>query len=166
MCVDLSIKFNFVCTRIDIAIDDSRRILKYNRILKACEENNVSGFKTYLVVGGASCGQQIGRQTIYLGSKESERRVRFYDAMPPHGVNADRLELQLRKDKASVAFEAFIRTNASAKEVAKLMFTYFGFINRINSNGKEEKNRARCKPLRWWKTFTETVLFSCNAIAP
>jgi DNA relaxase NicK len=160
LCVELFTKFSFVCTRIDIAIDDYSRIIRYEEIIKACEKDNVSGFKTYLVVGGASCGQKTGRLTIYLGSKESDKIVRFYDAMPVHKINVDRLELQLRKEKASVAFQSFIKTNASGDKLASLMFIYFGFYDRKNSKGNRETKLSRCPMLRWWKTFTESTLSS------
>jgi hypothetical protein len=151
LCNELFDRFKFVCTRVDIAIDDYERSLSYKKMLQACEKKNYSGFQTY---------SNQGDLTLYLGSTKSHKRVRFYDALHRHQVEANRLELQLRSNDAQQVYIAIATTNfSSEKEIsvflAKLMFDKFGFYKRTNTHGHKEKNIARCPKLPWWRKFTD-----------
>jgi hypothetical protein len=175
LCRRLFLDYGFNATRIDIAFDDYSRILDLEELNRACEEGSCSGFDDFFFGGGGKRGEGKTNRTLYLGSKQSNKRLRNYDAMPRHKINAIRTELQLRREKAVTLFEgivddafrpSFARSPFSENEVktylAKALFDQFNFCDKLNSKGKVEKNVSRRKLLPRWQAFKEAVLSSCQ----
>ncbi|MGL5872110.1 MAG: replication initiation factor domain-containing protein [Xenococcaceae cyanobacterium] len=169
LCCRLS-AYSLKATRIDIAFDDRSKTIRNEDLIEACEQGNIFGFEGYDETRGGKCGEKISLPTIRLGSEQSDSFARFYNTKQKHGFDAQRLEYVVSRSKAQSLFDEIINHQGSEKELARslanTLFDSIGFVHRTNSRGNRETRLSRCPILPWWKTFTEYVLFSCNAIAP
>lgn len=92
-------KFNMAPTRIDIAIDDYKKRLKPREIWDLCEQNKLAGVKKYQFISSLGKKNRVS-ETVYLGSRQSEKFVRVYDTYEQHGTDAIRFELEMKDQKA------------------------------------------------------------------
>ena len=60
-------------------------------------------------------GKDVIGETLYLGTRESKRLVRIYDAEGKHGINAVRFEVELRGKFAQQAVKEFINEGLSKR---------------------------------------------------
>ena len=157
---------NFRATRIDIALDDYRRTCTFKRLKAAIQKGNLTKFRTTTIYEGDYTfkdGQvHRGLPSIYFGSKNSTRRLIFYDALV-HDYDADRFEYRLKEKEAAEYFNYFTDSSCIIwdcdQDFEKLLGsmlagTIVGSIDFIN---KKSRNLNRCPRLRFWKKFCDTL---------
>lgn len=144
-------------TRYDVALDDYRRMVSDEQIIKACKVGNCSGFRKYQRKTSAFI-KNDEYQTIYLGA--SKKMVRRYDALPVHGEDCHRWELQLREHHARKFIDVFYKNEEiwdsfsiedSVQAFSKFLLDYL--LGSVSFIKKSDKNLDRCPLLSWWQRF-------------
>jgi len=92
-------KFGMAPTRIDLSIDDYKKRLKPREIWNLCEQNKLAGVRKYQFISSIGKSGKVC-ETIYLGSRQSEKFVRVYDTNEQHNTDAIRFELEMKDQKA------------------------------------------------------------------
>jgi hypothetical protein len=148
-----------VCTRIDLAIDDSTfELIPFDKMVSACREKDYTGFrKSKLIDGDLSSTQGFGERTLYLGSRLSTEMTRIYN----HKNKFLRLEKEYKGEKATLAVDKLLQSSdykEFAQLVANLAIGSVHFLDRNNDDGSyEDHNVSRCKTLPWWQDFLELI---------
>jgi hypothetical protein len=143
----------FGCTRLDIALDDYSKMITFNQVRDAIAKKFRVHFEE------ADCHQNYGKWggfTIAMGSVHSDIRLVFYDkqAESKGQINANRLELRLRNDRAKAAFADWLSAPAEL-EASVLAGMVVGAVSFVRKG--KEKNISRMPELPWWKKFKEAV---------
>lgn len=132
LCLQLSHeRYNGKWSRFDIAIDDydkSTNLIPH--CMDAIKNEQNTGFRKwrYWLDGE---GKDVIGETLYLGTRESKRLVRIYDAEGKHGINAVRFEAELRGKYSKQAVKEFINEGLSKR----------GCMDAINSLNDDELNQ-------------------------
>jgi len=105
--------------RIDLTVDDYSRSMKPEYIREANKAGNYSGYRKgnfqYITDDNGDC--YSAGWTIYLGSRTSDKYVRYYNAKKKHGIDAFRYEVEYKHELANVIANAI--ANTIAKDNAK-----------------------------------------------
>ena len=154
-------------SRLDIALDDRQGIFSIKEAIKKVKRGELtSRFKkairieTIDIETGASEGN-----TIYFGRATSDIRIRMYeknyeikykykDANIDENEVWNRVELQLRNDRATNMFKILVhkQDHDFAKEVKGVLMTYLQFRTR-----SKDSNKARWPIWRKWDRFIGEV---------
>jgi hypothetical protein len=113
MCLGLSNVWKASCRRFDVYIDDYARRIGFWDVVRHCEAGEVSLVRSFSIFAKGDIGKQL-IPTVYFGSRESEKYMRFYNAELKHGIKADRWELELKRRHAQEAFRRFCAFGDSA----------------------------------------------------
>jgi hypothetical protein len=162
LCSGLGHRWKADCRRFDVALDDYKRRVSPSEILRACEAKDTALFEDYMPFGKAKTGEKFV-PTMYLGSRESEKFVRFYDAEKKHGTPCDRWEVELKRRHAQEAFKHFISPifdpgdddsfeQITAQYLAGLVTGAVDFVKR--DEGVRYSRRQR---LNWWASLCDEV---------
>ena len=150
------------CTRLDVAIDDFGKRLKFQTIVDALLAKNYAKFKTWdwrFSKGGGIC--------IYFGSRESSRCTKIYDKFVESKgkINAYRLETKFGNKIAQKVLLEWLMIDPdtlgdnwerqSASYLAKSVVGSVNFIDRAVK--PDEKNLDRLPRLYWWEAFVELI---------
>ena len=158
-------KFN----RIDLTVDDFSRLMLPEYIREANKAGNYSGYRKgnfqYLTDDNGDC--YSAGWTIYLGSRTSDKYVRYYNAKPKHGIDAFRYEVEYKDDAANMIATAIANTIAkdnakyNSSMIAKikvnetlsslicaLIIGNTAFVDRTNAD-----RLSRSVPLPFWQDF-------------
>jgi len=157
-------------TRIDLAIDDYKREISYEQLDQAIQDGDIARFLTADPYPGklrmTANGMVRESPTMYMGSKNSNKRVCHYDALAKHPIDANRIEARFKEDKAKEVVAMIVDERApwwdksleDSQEVLDQIVSGFladcvvgaiDFIKRI------DKNIKRCPRLKWWSKFLE-----------
>ena len=105
--------------RIDLTADDYSRKMLPDYIRDANQAGNFSGYRKgkfkYITDDNGDCF--TAGWTIYLGSRQSDRFVRYYNAKPLHGIDAFRYEVEFKNDLANTVAHHLV--HSVAKDNAK-----------------------------------------------
>lgn len=156
-------KFN----RIDLAVDDYSRSMKPEYIREANQAGNYTGYRNFKYTTDDKGDCYSAGWTINLGSRESNRYVRYYNAKQKHGTDAFRYELEYKDEIANVIANAIANTiaednakyNSSAIAKAKVDATLSSMIcefivGNIAFIDRTSGSRAsRSAPLPFWQDF-------------
>lgn len=148
--------FRFKATRIDFKVRDYSRRKTPIEIHEQARLGNVARVKSYEYSGSAKIGH-APVETCYLGSRQSEKFLRIYDALPVHGENAIDWEVQLRDEKAHSAYSQLANI-PSCEDTDLLISQYIGavvcgaveFIDR--QIGRQLQRQSRQD---WWLNFVD-----------
>lgn len=150
--------FLLKCTRIDFKLRDYDRLKLPHELFKEFELGNVRGVRCREFITSGERGSLD--DTIYFGSRESEKRLRVYDANHNHGVDAVDWELQIRKNSAIAAMamltDAFY---AGGEDNLSLCQSLIGaavasFVRFIKDGDKNRKiDTDRCELQDWYEGF-------------
>lgn len=162
LCSGLQYQWQAKCTRFDVALDDYQRRVSPSEVLKACEDGNIALVSTYQVFGKSIVGESV-IPTVYLGSRESEKFVRFYDAERKHGTLCDRWEVELKRRHAEEAFNHFVNLpfdaldEGSFEEIASQFLggLVIGAVDFVEK--KEGVRYSRLDRLDWWASLCDEV---------
>lgn len=155
------------CNRIDLRADDYTRVMLPEHLLDACRKKNISGFRNSRLhadtVGNIyECGW-----TIYLGSRESDRFTRYYNAFPVHGIEAFRYEIECKNEVADQIAYYLCICSDDEEALTSLMGAYLaGHISFVDRSGGSRA--SRCDKLPFWQAFTDrlgsSIRFSVPAV--
>jgi hypothetical protein len=162
LCSGLSQRWGAECRRFDVALDDYQRRVSPHEVLRACEAGDVALVQTYQLIAKSLIGQ-VAVPTIYFGSRESEKFVRFYDAERKHGTPCDRWEAELKRRHAQEAFNHFVSLpfdsfdddsfdNLASHFLAGLVVGAIDF-----RKAKEGERLSRRERLDWWESLVDEV---------
>lgn len=142
-------------TRLDVAIDDYEKELKFQTIVDTLKAKNYSGFQNWNVIENRD-----GGWTINLGSRQSESITRIYNKTVESKGEIDAIRWE-REFKGAKAQEL-------AKQIASLDFSmpdgWFGSqlarfaLGGINFLIKSDVNLNRCKTVDWFESFLSSFL--------
>jgi hypothetical protein len=153
------IKWNFRPTRMDIASDDYSKSLSPSVIRDAFESGLNHGFRTASQIESWS----DDGFTLYLGSKKSDKLVRYYNKEVESGgeVPAYRFEVVYRDDYA-VTFWKFLSLALSSnqenylreeKDYLELLSYSLNAIDFYSLAGDKDSEKLYCS---WWLDFKQS----------
>ncbi len=142
------------CTRIDIALDDYRRVVSFGQIEQALHSRNVSGCNPAKARKITDFGDFPGI-CFYLGSAKSDKMLRVYDKKVESKGERDciRWEVQLRRYKANVVFQAWLSDDCKEDYLSSIVLGAVDFVDR--SSGDHHVDRL--PRLLWWEEFIALV---------
>ena len=152
----------FKFTRLDPKARDHSKTVTPELCLEAAKVNNVTGFNPFSKSGLEVCENYhngVAHITVYCGSKDSDSRIRVYNALEQHGIDATDYEHQMRDEKAHEAARILSELPLSSDEqtvslvVASLAMGQVDFIDRENNNGRSD----RAERLPWWQKVMNFV---------
>ena len=162
LCNGLGHRWKADCRRFGVALDDYKRRVSPAEVMRACEDKDTALFENYTPFGKAKTGEKWV-PTLYLGSRESEKFVRFYDAERKHGTPCDRWEVELKRRNAQEAFRHFVSPifdpdNDDSFEQVTAQFLGGLVTGAIDFVKREEGVRySRCQRLDWWASLCDEV---------
>jgi hypothetical protein len=144
------------CSRFDIAGDDyTKNLWRWDDLEAAARDRNFAGPHERQKIDNYE-----GGVTYYFGTRKSEAFYRFYDKNAESGgaVNANRMELELKRSKAHQAFVAWLQPPAGDEQTAAQILAEFltGNIDFIDRS-EGDKNLDRCPRLAWWQAILDCV---------
>jgi hypothetical protein len=148
-------QFGLKPTRIDIALDDYSKQLHPDLIRQAIRDNNLIRIrKTRTNIDDSSpC---VGF-TIYLGSRQSNSMLRYYDKLTESNGVLDcwRLELEAKEECAISIWDALFTLPEYDESWCKslLLECVIGALDFRDRS--HDSNIARCPRLAWWQCFVE-----------
>lgn len=149
----LSDKYNI--TRLDLAFDDHSGILDIYRIKNDTEDQNYISKSRWWMnqYGSEGC-------SIYIGSPQSDIRIRIYDKAAERGFDDDRhwirVELQLRRERAYVAAAELFKQQHIGRVAAGILRNYLTY--RVPCG---DSNKSRWEICYYW----QQLLFSMEKIS-
>lgn len=146
--------------RIDLKVRDYARRITPAEVFRFASEGYLRRVSKYEIAGSAFVGCEPAF-TTYLGSRKSEKFIRVYDAAFVHDVPAIDWELQLRDERAKVAFAELVATFdidlPSTADRLSLAASFIaaavcGAVDFLDGDGK---NLDRLRRLDWWQSFID-----------
>jgi hypothetical protein len=162
--------------RIDFKADDYSRKMLPSDVRDAIHNKNYSGFKKGHIQEDLDGDIYDRGWTIYLGSRESDKMARYYNAKPVHGIDAFRFEVEFKNDSANEIAKAISLMIAKAnakynsydnarKEVddwliewiPKFILSNYKFIDRSGPPGPGNIRASRSPILPFWEDFVSRM---------
>ncbi len=162
-------------TRVDYALDDITKegdtpCITLTKVFRAAQNGEIcKKARTLDLLSGAEMsarmrikychGEPIKGRTLYVGVRNSDKLVRFYDKraeqlqkkqpVPADVVNWTRCEVEFHEDAAMGVMNAFIDMpdEEFAEHMRGVINNQVRFISRTNDNV------SRCPVKRWWTEF-------------
>lgn len=143
-------------TRLDIALDDYEKRLKPDEIVSAVESGNYAGFRKFDPRFPTKSGKSLGF-TLYFGSRESNKFVRFYDksTQTDGRIDAYRLETEFRRDYSQQIFDQLQSLDSESLPEILPQYLIGLVIGSIDFVDKKDKNLSRCPRLPFWQDFID-----------
>lgn len=144
-------------TRIDIAIDNVDGALDLDKLETCINEKLIRTrfkggyfYKAFTLLQDDETPQG---ETIYLGSKTSRFKVRFYDKAAQLGINSHwvRCELQCMAERSIEAVKHILSGAEIGQLAVSALNNYFTPINN------DDSNRSRCTTQSWWSLWITTT---------
>jgi hypothetical protein len=144
--------YRFNCTRLDDALDDYSKSIDIDQLRQALYSGNYYGFRKKAEINNFD----DGGFTFYFGKRTSDKMLRFYnkEAESEGAVDCHRWELELRDDRAKVAFK-MLQEDCSLEDMAARMAQMV--VGAVDFCYKTTIRRSRSAKLEWWQTFLDLV---------
>lgn len=142
-------------SRIDINVDDYIRDLTDEAITAAASQGHYTRFQTWEPRRVIKCTGEVLGFTHYFGSRQGETFVRIYDALPVHGIDATRFEVEYKGDNAN----AIAKMIDECESDEMLSETLGGILNgtfRITTD-KRNHNTNRIPSATFWQRFSDRL---------
>lgn len=148
------------CSRIDAKIRDLLRRKTPTELAILARNGEVARVKKYYSCGSGDIGE-VTVDTVYLGSRQSERFLRVYDALPVHKVDAIDWEMQCRDELAQQTFNSLCdcynapidcRDNLVSAYISGVVLGVVEFVHKIPG-----VRLSRCPRHQWWLDFIKDV---------
>lgn len=151
--------FGVTCSRIDIAVDDYSKELQYSDINQALVDGNYTGFRAGKVT--INHGGEFQGFTVTMGSRDSEKFVRFYDKFSEsHGrLDCYRWELEYKGDMAQAFFLLMLEFPEPDVYYQSYLADYA--VSSVDFVDRNDKNIGRNMQLEWWETWLSRVQMYC-----
>jgi DNA relaxase NicK len=143
------------CSRIDINVDDYLRQIDYEPIATAAREGRYSRFSRCKIIEGFEKSGKREGWTIYIGSRTSDTMVRFYDAKPPHGIDATRYEVEYKSHTANAIANAITELETE-ESISEMLGGLLNGTLRILAE-KKEHNTNRIGNAPFWESFSSRL---------
>ena len=162
--VSCYLQYGMKCNRIDLKVRDFNRVKSPGEVLQYARLGHVSGIRKYESASNGEVGNsQHEIFTVYLGSKQSEKFLRIYDAKPVHDIDAIDWELQCRDEKAAQVYSAFVSVPAQEDDTApislfigKVVSGAVDFYDEVKSLRDERSLKPdRCNRMAWFQSFRD-----------
>jgi hypothetical protein len=164
MCLGFLNCYGLICRRFDVALDDYLRRVTVDELIEIGEKDNFRLVDTYSLASSKKRGDSSAK-TVYFGSRESEKYLRFYDAEKVHGLPCDRWEVELKRRHANEAFKEFCSLpvgldseefNSFASQFLASLVT--GSVDFVDAeNASEGERYDRLKRLPFWQSLIDDV---------
>jgi hypothetical protein len=140
------------CSRLDIALDDYSKQLSPSLFVAAIELGNYSGFRN----GDYIRNLRRDGFTVYLGCRQSEHFVRYYNKYVESGgaIDSYRFESEFKGKKSDFLFN--LLCSAPTVEAAHSLLPQIIF-GKINFFDEKSKNLSRNPFCKWWSDFVSAV---------
>jgi DNA relaxase NicK len=150
--------------RFDIALDDYRRRISDDELLEICKKDGYRLAKKCSSAGSKERGEKFNT-TVYIGSRESEKYLRFYNAEIRHGLPCDRWEAEFKRRHAFQAFRELCQFSLGLESEAfeGLASVYLaslvtGTVDFVDvENAKDGERYDRLKRLPFWQSIIDDV---------
>lgn len=119
----------FKVTRLDIALDDYSRRVSWDYLSDLVDRGDYVLVSSSKKIASKSDFFSGLEGSIYFGSPNSTKLLRFYDAEAVHGIPADRWEVQFRRQRAENAFDFCLQCD-SVNQLGSLVTGAIDFIER------------------------------------
>ena len=159
--------YNCKFTRVDLKLRVNRKDCPIDRIEEEAKKKNITGVRTAprTYIGREfKQGRLIECKTVYLGSKDSDCQLRFYDPLTMHKIEGKTdIEVELRDEKAQEAVKKLCDIESSLQNadnverdvgimIGRIVLGQVNFIQRT-----KDKNIKRAKMLDFWKALLNLV---------
>lgn len=154
--------YSATCARIDVAIDDYSKVLDLGDVKQAQDNGDFAYVETIGYHESGERGKKDKGRTITFGSRQSQAYQRFYDkSVESNGeIDAIRLEVEFKDDKAQALFEAwcFHAFTEDEQECAKTLAGAALGAVRFCDRSSGDKNLDRCNDLPWYEKLCDSVV--------
>lgn len=153
------------CSRIDVALDDFDKSISYEQVTEACEAGNFARANKFEPLPGvllrdAKATSAERGWTIYLGSRQSDKFLRYYNKSVESGGEIDsyRWEVEFKGHRAQQVFEDYIKFDAfEFDELAPVALSNYivgaiDFVDRTSGDRLERQEK-----LDWWEEFASRI---------
>jgi phage replication initiation protein len=154
-------------TRLDLAWDDREGVLDMPTIARYLESGHVTcRWRTMDIRRPGPVGEVAPIQTVYLGSSESETKVRIYDKALeqglPYGSHWIRVELETRHKTAQTFVEVL------SGQFGDGLGQAFGYLNNMLQflEPTGDTNKSRWPVAVWWAEFIGGMAEAKLSLAP
>jgi len=166
-------------TRVDIAIDVPRYLVPFAKIRKSYELGEFAGTGTYISTKkGSKPRSKKSRtptkadceplETIYFGTRNSNRLVRIYDAGSKHSEleNYYRFEVQFQRRVGQALFDylAQVDLNDSKAVVRAYQTLFYEVFNAVPLRGEVKNRRGDYCDLPYWERFKNIIYSAVEQI--
>jgi DNA relaxase NicK len=147
-------KYKARVTRLDWAIDDYDHTLSVGYIHRNCQRGDYKGARNYTYYASGKRGFKDLGETIYIGSEQSDKRLRAYDKNyeSKGRINAFRVEYQLRDDIANYCYLALVNNDkysVGESLITSICLGFYGLVKRTSHN------LYRCSMCQNWAKFVD-----------
>lgn len=145
-------------TRFDIALDDFGKRLDFDAVKDALHNDNYFYVSKFRIDESGKRGSSEVGKTIYMGSRQSSKMLRFYDKSVESGGEIDsyRLEIELKGEHAKLIGSAWCEMVLEPEDVVSSWLSSI-ILGAIDFRQRINKNRERCPVLDWWGNFCDAV---------
>jgi DNA relaxase NicK len=147
--------FGCRCSRLDISVDDYKKELQYRDIEQALIEGNYTGVRAGKVT--VNYGGKFQGFTVNLGSRDSEKYIRFYDKFgESHGrLDCYRWEVEYKGDLSDKLFRLLLSFPFEQLLYQQALVNYA--VSCVDFVDKSDKNIDRNLRLEWWDAWLSRV---------
>ncbi|MEE9369357.1 MAG: replication initiation factor domain-containing protein [Pontiella sp.] len=146
---DLSVKFWFNCTRIDLAFDDFEKIIRPDEVNEFANQGAYKGFRKHKYIGGVKRDGTVTDDGIYFGTRGKDGGGKFLrcygkDIESKGEIDAIRWEVEFTKDKADkIFFELAMSDDVTdmATKIALFIGGSIDFAERTKSGRFNKEDR-------------------------
>lgn len=158
----LVLSYKFAVTRIDIALDDYARSVSLSTVEEAARQGSYRRLRRHRIESHGTPDYSKGGvtdtgNTVYFGSRQSEKYLRIYDkGLQSKGVqDCIRWELEAKDGIAKQIVSSLIDINEDYEVHSHFLAgTVVGAIEFVQPASRQ---LARCPRLDWWEKFVSRV---------
>jgi DNA relaxase NicK len=154
--------FGCRCSRLDISVDDYKKELQYRDIEQALVDGNYTGVRAGKVT--VNYGGKFQGFTVNLGSRDSEKYIRFYDKFAEsHGrLDCYRWEVEYKGDLSDKLFRLLLSFPFDQLLYQQALVNYA--VSCVDFVEKNDKNVDRNTRLGWWDAWLSRVQTHCYKV--
>jgi Replication initiation factor len=147
--------YSFSVSRLDFCLDDFSKSLTPELFDSAFDSSDIVGNPSYRKID--SFDKSGHGFTRYIGSRSSERMVRFYnkDVESRGEIPSYRLETEFKDGKAKAYFSSLLDLSDFSAVTSFLVESIVGSVDFRDKSA--DSCVSRCPRLSWWSSFIEFV---------
>lgn len=144
-------------SRIDFKVDDYAKLVSFAQIEEAYHSGNYARFRVLDPREKFRSGRSLGR-TLYLGTRDSQRHLRVYDANTKHQIDAIRWEVEMKRELAEHYASVLCSLDLSDMDAVRnfIRAAIVGTVEFVDRSSGTP-NLSRCPRLDWWQAFVDAL---------